>query len=754
MARAPRTARGGGVGGSLLSCRQALPAFMADPNPPKDPVLDIRVRWSVGQVLLGVAAVLTLVALVRPLAFWSPGWLKAADALLLGFGVTASALLASLRGRKLPETLALQAFLVLSVDALGQVIGTRGFPVWPLMTLLVAALAVAEELPVALGVAGQATLLAVAEAARPLLPPLPPGGAPPFDGKPALAAALGYFALAFAVNRALVGEKRRLSATLAELARLRHGIDQLEDEPSGAPVPPTSAAEALRQVTGEGRRARQLDRASELDEALQRVVDVAWLAVGAHAVLYFDLDRQRERAHLRAARGPETLLPGCATALGADPFSFLLDRGQPFYATDFKRLLWELPWYRGQVKIGTLLAVPVGTGDVIVGALVADRLEIQAFTGNEPRLLDGFASLAAEAIRRARASLGREELDAEFKAVYPLSQKLARLSREDEVTDLLLTASRHLAALEGGAVAMVDDLGTRYVLEDGFGWPSEFAKREVSLDERTWASWVLRDAEEACLLDDVGGHKTPMPLLVLDEGPGRAESLLAVPLRARRRTLGALVLTGRRGCFDASSRRVLEILANQAAATIQLIKDKEQQRQLAVRDGLTGLYNRRAFSELLTSAIANEDRRAGGCLGLAILDLDHFKKINDTYGHPAGDAALRSLARLLSQHLRKGDQAARYGGEEFVVILPGSDEERSIGAAERLRSALERHRFVFEGARIPLTASLGVAVWPTDGREPEVLLSSSDRALYAAKQAGRNRVVAASSLPRSAAGTS
>ncbi|HSD26680.1 MAG TPA: hypothetical protein VLL75_05205, partial [Vicinamibacteria bacterium] len=172
---------------------------MADPAPPKDPVLDIRVRWRLGQVLLGGAGVLTLVALTRPLAPWSPGWLKGASALLLGLGVTTAALLASLRGRKLPERLALQAFLVLSVDALGQVIGTRGLPAWPLMTLLVAAVSVAEGLPIALGVAGQATFLAAAEAVRPLLPPLPPGGAPAVDFRPALAAAFGYFALAFAV---------------------------------------------------------------------------------------------------------------------------------------------------------------------------------------------------------------------------------------------------------------------------------------------------------------------------------------------------------------------------------------------------------------------------------------------------------------------------------------------------------------------------------------------------------------------------
>ena len=167
---------------------------------------------------------------------------------------------------------------------------------------------------------------------------------------------------------------------------------------------------------------------------------------------------------------------------------------------------------------------------------------------------------------------------------------------------------------------------------------------------------------------------------------------------------------------------MLQILANQAAATLSLIREREQQRQLAVRDGLTGLYNRRAFNELLERAIAAEDRREGGQLGLVLLDIDHFKKLNDTYGHQAGDAALVSLAGLLRDHPRRGDQAARYGGEEFVVILPDLDAERSLQAAERLRQAIEKHRFVYDGGRIRITASLGVAVWPGDGKDAEALL--------------------------------
>ena len=685
---------------------------------------------------LALAGIMAGAALLRPLGPHASPRLRLAVSLGLGLGVAGTALLASLRGHGKAEPLAFYAFLTLCTDALGQLLAPLGWPVWPLMVLLVGAVAVAETLPVAVGLAALASLLAAAEAATTRFA----------VWRPAAAAALGYAALVVALNRALLGEKRRLSATQSELARLKHGIDQLDDlEPGAAVVRPHTAAHALRQVSEEGRRARQMDRAAELDEALARVVRVAHEALGAHAVLYFDVDRERDVAYLRAAQGPPSLVTDSALPLSTDPFSFILERGQAFYATDFKRLLWALPYYQGEVRIGSLLAVPVRMTEVVAGVLIADRLEVQCFTGGEPGLLESFAGMAAEAIFRTRASLRREELDAEFKAVYPISQKLATLSNESEVRELLLRSARHLVALEGAAVVMSDELQTRYVVEECFGWATEFAQREVGLSERTWAAWVLRSAEDPYLLDDVADHGDRMPILVLDEGSVRAASLLAVPLKARNRTLGALILTGARGSFDATSHRVLGILANQAAATLSLIRDREQQKELAVRDGLTNLYNRRAFNELLVQALAREERQ-GGRLALILLDLDFFKKLNDTYGHPAGDAALRGTARVLVQHLRKGDQAARYGGEEFVVILPGTDEAGALHLAERARDAIQQHRLVFEGARISLTASFGAAVWPTDGQDAEALLSSADRALYAAKQAGRNRVIAASSI--------
>jgi two-component system cell cycle response regulator len=247
-------------------------------------------------------------------------------------------------------------------------------------------------------------------------------------------------------------------------------------------------------------------------------------------------------------------------------------------------------------------------------------------------------------------------------------------------------------------------------------------------------------------VENLRGEKDRMPVLVLDEEWGRAESLLAVPLRSQNRALGALVLVGRKGSFPAAAGRVLELVCNQAAAALKTLQVLERTKNMAVRDGLTGLYNRREFDRLLVQTASREDR-ASGRFALLMVDLDHFKKLNDTYGHPAGDAALKHAADLLQGRLRQGDQAARYGGEEFVAVLQGADEEGALNLAERVRKAIESETLVVEDARIRLSASLGVAVWPLDGKAPEALVAAADRALYAAKQGGRNRVVAASSLP-------
>jgi diguanylate cyclase (GGDEF)-like protein len=691
------------------------------------PLFDVRLRWRAGRIALVVAALVLIAALFRILERGlGPAWLRFALVLVLGIGLCATAFLASLRGRGPAEHFAFYAFLVLSLDALGQHLAPLGWPEWPLLVLLLGAVAVAEGLPLASGIAALAALLALADAWWHAA------------WRAGVAAALGYFALVFAVNRALLGEKRRLSRATDELARLKYGIQQLEetDGRRGRAEP-----SPIRQVSEDARRARQAEGAAELDAAIRKLLCLARLATNAHAVLYFELDRQREVAFIRAADAPDGLVSDATVPLGEDPFAFVLERRAAFYATDFKRLLWSLGWYRGEVKVGSLIAVPVRTGDVVAAVLVADSIETQAFTGSEPELLAAFADLAADAVLRARMLQSREDTTAAFEAAQDLSRRLATQSQAANVYRLLLGCARQVASPEMAAVVISDDR-SRYTVKLAEGWGQEFVGREVALDEKTWAAWVVRSAEEPQLLGSVADENERMPLLVLDEGLGRAESLLAVPLRERSGTVGALLLAGQRGSFSVVTGHVLQMVANQAAAVLGTIRLIERHKEVAIRDGLTGLFNRRAFQDLLSRTVARSER-AGGSFGLVLLDIDHFKKLNDTHGHPAGDEALKQVAAVLREHCRAGDEAARYGGEEFAVVLASGDPASAMRTAERLRREIQETVVRLGGGSIRLTASFGVALWPRDGRTPEALLAAVDRALYAAKQGGRNRVVEA-----------
>src|SRR4051812_40133229 len=162
----------------------------------------------------------------------------------------------------------------------------------------------------------------------------------------------------------------------------------------------------------------------------------------------------------------------------------------------------------------------------------------------------------------------------------------------------------------------------------------------------------------------------------------------------------------------------------------------------STRDALTGAYNRRHFEDRLRAEIAFAVRHSTDC-GLLILDLDHFKRVNDTHGHPAGDEVLRHLTAIAARTLRTEDVFARFGGEEFAVILRGASTRGAGRLAERLREALAEQHASYEGRQIPATLSVGCAALSCCAKPtPEDLVATADRRLYRAKQAGRNRVVA------------
>lgn len=345
------------------------------------------------------------------------------------------------------------------------------------------------------------------------------------------------------------------------------------------------------------------------------------------------------------------------------------------------------------------------------------------------------------------------ELREHLEAYQELHEQTARLNREtailSELNDLLqsclsageaypIVASRAQMLLPAfsGAIAIIAN--SRNLVETLSSWGTGVPQDQAFAPQDCWALRKGRphvskrhDPELSC------GH--------LSNSTSRMT--LCMPMLAHGETLGLLCVgigDAPREGEDFPQVRLIRALAEHSSLALANLKFREVLRSQSVRDPLTNLYNRRYMEEFLDGQLSRAARKSSS-LSLMMLDVDHFKQFNDSFGHEAGDMVLRSLASLLLDHLRKEDVVCRYGGEEFTVILPDATQESARLRAEQLRSAIKEIALDFRGQTLGgISISVGIASFPTDGATRETLLKSADSALYKAKESGRDCVVAAS----------
>ena len=680
----------------------------------------------VARVLWALSLILSALFLAAPFV---PGF-KVGVALGAVFVLfTAGALLASILIVPLPRTpwfaRAAQHTLVALLISLGLSALPPAIPGWLPLAILVIYIGSSESLAWAttLGL-GAGLLLAGASQAN--------------TAAGFVAPVLGLGGIGLATGLALARIKARSAQLNRMIVRMRQGADFVETDVDPDKTFRGTARRnegpALRKISEEARTVRDLERSAHLTRTLAPFLELARGMNEAHAAIFFDIDRGRGGAFLRAKDGPDNIWDEAVLPLDSDPVGFVLDRGRPFYATDYRSLLWSLPYYKSQTRIGTLLAMPVFVRGVIAGLLVVDHEESQALSNAEPTL-KRLAHLISEVVENERETLAHAEREVEFEAAADASQALAMITEVPEIHQFVARAVKEMAPRTIGA-GLVRLRGE--IIEGLPGMSEQFEEwmgSGTKLTDRTWMAWYLTGTAETLRISTPRDRGLP---LFRPGGGMPGESLLVHPLRFRNRLQGALVAIGDSQAFDASVARVVSLIANQAAAAIDLIELLEANKRLALHDGLTNLLNRRAFDEALERAVSQAER-AGQPLSLLMLDLDHFKKLNDTYGHAVGDIALQAAATEIRLQVRGGDLAARYGGEEFAVILPDTDGPAAFRMAERLRKALSNRVIKISDQQIRVTASCGVSATDLGYSTPEALIHSADEALYASKETGRDR---------------
>lgn len=365
--------------------------------------------------------------------------------------------------------------------------------------------------------------------------------------------------------------------------------------------------------------------------------------------------------------------------------------------------------------------------------------------------------LAAIILSAVEYATFRAELRGRRRTETDLRQASTRSTLAAAMADALQAAGdRHesYSVIERFASALLPDHpGALYVYSNSRDHLAEAARWHQPAEGSTLAGQFTQ--EECWALRRGKPHRTgpglPDPICGHVHDAGRFS--LCLPISARGETSSVLHISMDATIDSTTLDKVAAetgTFADQLALGLANIALQERLRAQAIRDPLTGLHNRRFLDEVLPREIQRA-RRESRPLGLLMLDIDHFKRFNDSHGHDAGDAVLRAVAREIESSLRESDFVCRYGGEEILVLLPDSDIEASVRIAEKIRGAIRTRDVsaIAAGAQ-GVTASIGVASFPTHGIGGDSLIRAADNALYAAKRTGRDRVVAAGAIPAAA----
>ncbi|MFQ5854661.1 MAG: diguanylate cyclase [Anaerolineae bacterium] len=468
----------------------------------------------------------------------------------------------------------------------------------------------------------------------------------------------------------------------------------------------------------------------EQDEAIQRILEQLERVVPCDSITvqllregYLEIVGGRGWPDLAAVVGLRFPVPG------DNPNTVVIQQRRPHILCDAPAA--HAPFHREpHSHIRSWLGVPLIVHEQVIGMLAVDSSQPDHFTADHARLAAAFANQVAIALENARLFEAERRRSGELEALRQASLRLTSRLELQTVMETVLDQALKLAASDNAHIFLYDGERLRF---GAALWTDGRQRKPYAEPRSDGLTYTVARSGEPVVVPDVNSHP-----LFRDLQWGGA--IAGLPLLIGDQVCGVMnVAFDGPHAFDEDELRVLGLLADQAAIVIRNAQLHAEVQELAITDDLTGLYNRRGFFELGRREVERA-RRFGRSLTAIMFDLDGFKRVNDAYGHAIGDQVLTEVTARCQEELRHVDLLGRYGGEEFTVLLPETDLVDGRQVAERLRQVVSQTAIDTDAGPVTITVSLGIATLDRRHENLEALLECADRALYMAKQAGRNRV--------------
>ncbi len=700
-------------------------------------VYRLRKGWHLSYVFIFTGAFAAIFAGGSFTRFWTDTTAKAAVVLMFGlwaivFGVKAHRRFGQYKTAK-PisherEDLELGLLLVVATYGAVQLAGGLDSLFYPVVLILVAFLVVYTPQWVGFTLVASAIVIELSIA---LISPLSHG----FHEVVVHAVFIIFFAL---IN---------LVFTRTEIARMRRYSERVAEQTKAALA---NDAQEFRLIAPTDTRGWSMTREEETarltSSSMRQVQDAMYhhvhllkrtMRLNTCAVLWLDASGENLRVH-ECVSDTENVITkpfykgeGVIGAVLKNQKSLRMSSLKPGYA--------GLTYYASPCAVTDFAGVPIVDSGALRGVLCADRRG-RPFDDAELETLEAAVESLLSIIANERVFNQLQKAKSEQGKLLLASEALSKNLGEEEVMQAALQAAAQIVSYDIGAVAMLGPKGQ--VVCHVVGQRIEGLVGTRVSDKSTLAAQALKTLHYL----PYRGEFTPTQQVLFSKKTqryfSRMRSCMVLPLTAGEKPLGTLTLAAaspRR--FDEEVRTTLQVMTNQLGPVLENAKMYQRLKEMATTDGLTGLPNHRVFQEELDKKLASATR-FNNELSIIFCDVDKFKRVNDTYGHPVGDMVLRGLAAILRRNVvRDTDLPARYGGEEFAVVCEGTDTDGAFKLAERIRKDLEREVFQAEQGALRVTISMGISTYPQHGSDKETLLERADIALYAAKEGGRNQVL-------------